>query len=140
MESKKNPKVDIGKNSSLYFALGMALMMFLSYSTINYKVYDKSLLNLDKVNMDALDEEEVPITEQVQPPPPPPSTKVTPKKEDTSDQEDVRESTENASTLASKEYGEQNLAYGQSNPNAQEAEDTIGESARSIIGRSKRFN
>ena len=72
MESKKNPKVDIGKNSSLYFALGMALMMFLSYSTINYKVYDKSALNLDKVNMDALDEEEVPITEQVQPPPPPP--------------------------------------------------------------------
>ncbi len=72
MESKKNPKVDIGKNSSLYFALGMALMMFLSYSTINYKVYDKSSLNLDKVNMDALDEEEVPITEQVQPPPPPP--------------------------------------------------------------------
>ncbi|GIS27975.1 MAG: hypothetical protein CM15mP129_01720 [Chloroflexota bacterium] len=59
MESKKNPKVDIGKNSSLYFALGMALMMFLSYSTINYKVYDKSSLNLDKVNMDALDEEEV---------------------------------------------------------------------------------
>ena len=72
MESKKNPKVDIGKNSSLYFALGMALMMFLSYSTINYKVYDKSALNLDKVNMDALDEEEVPITEQVHPPPPPP--------------------------------------------------------------------
>ena len=72
MESKKNPKVDIGKNSSLYFALGMALMMFVSYSTINYKVYDKSALNLDKVNMDALDEEEVPITEQVQPPPPPP--------------------------------------------------------------------
>ena len=72
MENKKNPKVDIGKNSSLYFALGMALMMFLSYSTINYKVYDKSSLNLDKVNMDALDEEEVPITEQVQPPPPPP--------------------------------------------------------------------
>ena len=65
MEIKKNPKVDIGKNSSLYFALGMALMMFLSYSTINYKVYDKSSLNLDKVNMDALDEEEVPITEPV---------------------------------------------------------------------------
>ena len=65
MESKKNPKVDIGKNSSLYFALGMALMMFLSYSTINYKVYDKSSLNLDKVNMDALDEEEVPITSKL---------------------------------------------------------------------------
>ena len=72
MQNKKNPKADIGRNSSLYFALGLALMMFLSYGTINYKVYDKSALDLDKVNMDALDEEEVPITEQVQPPPPPP--------------------------------------------------------------------
>ena len=72
MQNKKNPKADIGRNSSLYFALGLALMMFLSYGTINYKVYDKSALDLDKVKMDALDEEEVPITEQVQPPPPPP--------------------------------------------------------------------
>ena len=92
MESKKNPKVDIGKNSSLYFALGLALMMFLSYSTINYKVYDKSSLNLDKVNMDALDEEEVPITEQVQPPPPPPPPPPAPEViEIVEDEEEVEE-------------------------------------------------
>ena len=92
MESKKNPKVDIGKNSSLYFALGLALMMFLSYSTINYKVYDKSALNLDKVNMDALDEEEVPITEQVQPPPPPPPPPPAPEViEIVEDEEEVEE-------------------------------------------------
>ena len=42
--------------------VGLALMMFLSYGTINYKVYDKDELGLDKVSMDALDEEEVPIT------------------------------------------------------------------------------
>ena len=92
MESKKNPKVDIGKNSSIYFALGMALMMFLSYSTINYKVYDKSALDLDKVNMDALDEEEVPITEQVQPPPPPPPPPPAPEViEIVEDEEEVEE-------------------------------------------------
>jgi protein TonB len=92
MESKKNPKVDIGKNSSIYFALGMALMIFLSYSTINYKVYDKSALNLDKVNMDALDEEEVPITEQVQPPPPPPPPPPAPEViEIVEDEEEVEE-------------------------------------------------
>ena len=92
MESKKNPKVDIGKNSSLYFALGLALMMFLSYSTINYKAYDKSSLNLDKVNMDALDEEEVPITEQVQPPPPPPPPPPAPEViEIVEDEEEVEE-------------------------------------------------
>ena len=92
METKKNPKVDIGKNSSLYFTLGMALMMFLSYSTVNYKVYDKSSLNLDKVNMDALDEEEVPITEQVQPPPPPPPPPPAPEViEIVEDEEEVEE-------------------------------------------------
>ena len=92
MESKKNPKVDVGKNSSLYFTLGMALMMFLSYSTVNYKVYDKSSLNLDKVNMDALDEEEVPITEQVQPPPPPPPPPPAPEViEIVEDEEEVEE-------------------------------------------------
>ncbi len=92
MESKKNPKVDIGKNSSLYFTLGMALMMFLSYSTVNYKVYDKSSLNLDRVNMDALDEEEVPITEQVQPPPPPPPPPPAPEViEIVEDEEEVEE-------------------------------------------------
>ena len=72
MQNKKNPKADIGRNSSIYFALGLALMMFMSYATINYKVYDKDKLGLERVNMDALDEEEVPITEQVKPPPPPP--------------------------------------------------------------------
>ena len=72
MQNKKNPKADIGRNSSIYFALGLALMMFMSYATINYKVYDKDATGIDRVNMDALDEEEVPITEQVKPPPPPP--------------------------------------------------------------------
>lgn len=72
MESKKNPKVDIGRNSSIFFALGLALMVFISYGAINYKIYDKSALGIDKLNLDELDEEEVPITEQIVPPPPPP--------------------------------------------------------------------
>ena len=53
MEVKKNPNADIGRNSSLYFAIGLALMVFLSYGAINYKVFDKSALDLDKVSMDA---------------------------------------------------------------------------------------
>ena len=72
MQIKKNPNVDVARNSSLYFAIGLALMVFLSYGAINYKVYDKSDLDLGKVNMDLLDEEEVPVTEQIVPPPPPP--------------------------------------------------------------------
>ena len=41
MESKKNSKADVSKNASLYFAVGLALMLFLSYSALNHKTYDK---------------------------------------------------------------------------------------------------
>ena len=71
MESKKNPKADISRNASLYFAIGLALMVFLSYMTINWKVYDKSAIDIGLVNMDELDDEEIPLLEQVVPPPPP---------------------------------------------------------------------
>ncbi len=72
MESKKNPKADISRNASLYFAIGLALMVFLSYMTINWKVYDRSAIDIGLVNMDELDDEEIPLLEQVVPPPPPP--------------------------------------------------------------------
>lgn len=72
MEPKKNPKADVGRNSSLYFLIGLALMLFLTNYAINYKNYDKSNIDIGQVSMDALDDEEVPITEQLQTPPPPP--------------------------------------------------------------------
>jgi periplasmic protein TonB len=72
MELKKNPKANVGRNSSLYFLIGLALMLFLTNYAINYKTYDKSAIDIGQVNMDALDDEEIPITEQIQTPPPPP--------------------------------------------------------------------
>jgi len=72
MEPKKNPKANVGRNSSLFFAIGLALMLFLTNYAINYKTYDKSNIDIGMVNMDELDEEDVPITEQLQTPPPPP--------------------------------------------------------------------
>ncbi len=72
MELKKNTKANVGRNSSLYFAIGLALMLFLTNYAINYKSYDKSDIDIGLVNMDELDEEEIPLTEQLQTPPPPP--------------------------------------------------------------------
>ena len=103
MQNKKSPKADIGRNSSLYFAVGLALMMFLSYGTINYKVYDKDALGLDKVSMDALDEEEVPITEQVKPPPPPPPPPPAPEVIEIVEDEEEVEATIIESTETSQE-------------------------------------
>ena len=72
MEPKKNPKANVGRNSSLYFAIGLALMLFLTNFAINYKTYDKSDIDIGMVNMEEELEEEIPLTEQIQTPPPPP--------------------------------------------------------------------
>mgnify|MGYP000675085182 FL=1 len=72
MELKKNPKANVGRNSSLFFAIGLALMLFLTNYAINYKTYDKSAIDIGQLNLDQELEEEIPITEQLQTPPPPP--------------------------------------------------------------------
>ena len=72
MEPKKNPKSDVRRNSSLYFAVGLALMLGVTYMAINYKTYDKSDVVADTLNLDDELEEEIPITEQIVTPPPPP--------------------------------------------------------------------
>ncbi|MBA4154065.1 energy transducer TonB [Flavobacterium sp.] len=72
MELKKNPNVDPKRNSSLYFQLGLAAIVALSYMAIELKTYEKDLSGLtQKVDNSFLDEE-VPITQQLNTPPPPP--------------------------------------------------------------------
>jgi protein TonB len=73
MEPKKNTKADVGRNSSLFFAVGLALMMLLANLAINYKTYDKEAIDIGQLNLDEEIEEEIPITQQeITPPPPPP--------------------------------------------------------------------
>ncbi len=67
-------------------------MVFLSYMTINWKVYDKSAIDIGLVNMDELDDEEIPLLEQVVPPPPPPPPPAAPEViEIVEDEEEVEE-------------------------------------------------
>ncbi|WP_299551911.1 energy transducer TonB [Seonamhaeicola sp.] len=92
MEPKKNSKANVGRNSSLYFAIGLALMLFLTNYAINYKTYDKSDIDIGQLNMDEELEEEIPITEQIQTPPPPPPPPAAPEViEIVEDEEEVEE-------------------------------------------------
>ena len=52
MEVKKNPQLEIGRNSSLYFAIGLNLMLFLSWQALEFKTFDQD----DEVAMDVLKE------------------------------------------------------------------------------------
>ena len=72
MKPKKNEKVDLSKNSSLYFVIGLALILLISWQAIEWKTYDKSLYGYEALNVEDEDDEEIPITEQLKTPPPPP--------------------------------------------------------------------
>jgi protein TonB len=92
MEPKKNPKADVSRNGSLYFAIGLALMMFVAYSAINYKTYDKSDIDIGMLNLEEELDEEIPITEQIQTPPPPPPPPAAPEEiEIVEDEEEIEE-------------------------------------------------
>jgi len=72
MQIKKNPKADLTKNSNLYFAIGLAVILFISWRAIEWKTYDRSGYGYESLNIDDDDDEEIPITEQIKTPPPPP--------------------------------------------------------------------
>lgn len=72
MQPKKNEKVDLTKNSSLYFVIGLATILFISWQAIEWKTYEKDLYGYEALNVDDEDDEEIPITEQIKTPPPPP--------------------------------------------------------------------
>lgn len=98
MQPKKNPKIDLNKNSSLYFAIGLALVLFIIWRGIEWKSYDKSAYLYESLNIVDDDDEEIPITEQIKtppPPPPPPAPEVIEVVEDEEEiEETVIESTE----------------------------------------------
>ena len=96
METKKAPKVDLSKNSSLYFVIGLCLMLFLSWQAIEWKTYKKTF-DYEALDVDQEEDEEIPITEQIKtpPPPPPPAPQVIEVVEDEEEvEETVIESTE----------------------------------------------
>jgi len=71
MSIKKNPKMDIGRNSSIYFAIGLNLMLLLTWQLLEYKSYDKTNITLDVLNMEAELVTDIPIVNINTPPPPP---------------------------------------------------------------------
>lgn len=75
MKPKKNPNVDVGRNSSLYFMIGLSSMLFLTWQSFEVKTYEKESLVSEVLEVSDDLKEDVPITEIIRttPPPPPPS-------------------------------------------------------------------
>jgi protein TonB len=78
MEVKKNPNLVIGRNSGIYFAIGLNVMLFFTYFGLEYKTYDSELIAQDVIEMSEDLEEDIPITNLEAPPPPPPPAAAAP--------------------------------------------------------------
>ena len=93
MQPKKSEKVDLTKNSSLYFVIGLSVVLFVSWQAIEWKTYKKTY-DYEALNVEDDDDEEIPITEQLKTPPPPPPPPPPPAPEIieiVEDEEDVEE-------------------------------------------------
>lgn len=74
MEVKKNPKSNMENYTKLFMQLGLVLALFLVYTAIEHKTYDRIVEDLGVASLTGEDDEEMVITQRVEPvkPPPPP--------------------------------------------------------------------
>jgi protein TonB len=91
MEAKKNPNLEIGRNSSIYFAIGLNLMLLLTWRALEHRTYEKEDVVVDLVEMESEFEEEIPIVNVNTPPPPPPPAVVQESIQIVDDVEEVEE-------------------------------------------------
>ena len=99
MEIKKNPKSNLENFSKIFMQIGLVLALFVTYVAIEQKTYDKTYGDLGTLNMNAEMEEQIPITERVEPvkpktPPPPAPEKIEVVEDEKEIEETVIESTE----------------------------------------------
>ena len=91
MKPKKNPNAEIGRNSSLYFMIGLTSVLFMTWQSFEVKFYEKESKVSEVVQVTDELKEDVPITEMIRtatPPPPPSAPNVI---EIVDDVEDVKE-------------------------------------------------
>ncbi len=105
METKKNPKSNLENYSKLFVQLGLVLALFVTYVVIEKKTFDRQFGDLGIAVMNADLEEEIPITERIEPeipkaPPPPAPEKIEVVEDEKEVEETIIETTETDETEA----------------------------------------
>lgn len=72
MELKKNPQYDLSKKRGLFFEIGLLITLSAVLIAFEWKSFEGEAYDLGKLNLEEIEEEIIPITQQNQPPPPPP--------------------------------------------------------------------
>ncbi|MGB5369968.1 MAG: energy transducer TonB [Flavobacteriaceae bacterium] len=120
MEAKKSPKADVGRNSALYFVIGLAVVMLVTWQALEWKTYDKENEYDISLNVDDMLDEEVPMTEQIKTPPPPPPPAAPEIIEVVEDEEEVEET-----VIESTESSQEEEVISVDDVQSEEVEDDI---------------
>ncbi len=72
MEAKKTPKADLEGKKRIFLQIGIALALGAALVAFEWKQYERVEIDLGVLEIDFIEEEDIPITRQEQPPPPPP--------------------------------------------------------------------
>jgi len=72
MEPKKNPKADLENKIGVFRMIGLVVVLAGVLIAFEWKTYQDGPSSLGQLQMEDIEEEIIPITQQNQPPPPPP--------------------------------------------------------------------
>jgi protein TonB len=125
MLNKKNPDIEVGRNSSLYFAIGIILMLLVTRGLLEYKTYDKANISLDVLTIDEELEEDIPIVNINTPPPPPPPAAVTEDLVVVEDVEDIEETIIESSEISQEDAIEERIITAEEIDVAEVEEDVV---------------
>jgi len=125
MLNKKNPDIEVGRNSSLYFAIGIILMLLVTRGLLEYKTYDKANISLDVLTIDKELEEDIPIVNVNTPPPPPPPAAVTEDLVVVEDVEEIEETIIESSEISQEDAIEERIITAEEIDVAEVEEDIV---------------
>ncbi len=72
MEAKKTPKADLENKKRIFLQIGMIVALVFVWMAFEYKQYERQVIDLGQLDIEIIEEEDIPITRQETPPPPPP--------------------------------------------------------------------
>lgn len=72
MEAKKTAKADLENKKRVFLQIGIIVALMLVWMAFEWKQYERSVVDLGTLDIEIIEEEDIPITRQETPPPPPP--------------------------------------------------------------------
>ena len=72
MDSKKTPKADLENKKRIFLMTGLVIALGIVLVAFEWRTYERTVMDLGILEVDFIEEEDIPITRPETPPPPPP--------------------------------------------------------------------